>query len=105
MTPQEFVDAINTTIRNHARFKEFPHLSPDVLELVQGKKYIKVVRTDGVSRSVFCFLDSEGSILKAAGWNAPAKGARGNLANITQEDIARITSPGYATTEMFYRYR
>ena len=48
-----------------------------------GKKYIKVVRENGV----FCFIAKEdfkhfkkGDILKAAGWNAPALNSpRGNV--------------------------
>lgn len=41
-----------------------------------GKRYLKVVR----GGSVHCFVDTtNGDVLKAAGWNAPAKGVRGNL--------------------------
>lgn len=45
-----------------------------------GSKYIRVVQTAGNSRSVSCFVEkSTGNILKAAGWKAPAKGARANI--------------------------
>ena len=52
-------------------------------KVTQGKKYIKVVRENGV----FCFIAKEdfkhfkkGDILKAAGFNAPAlNSARGNV--------------------------
>lgn len=47
-----------------------------------GKRYVRVVvsRGGGVSRSVYCFVDkTDGSILKAAGWKAPAKGKRGSI--------------------------
>ena len=48
-----------------------------------GPKNIRIVRTDidnEMSRSVYCFVrKSDGAILKAAGWNAPAKGVRGSI--------------------------
>ena len=41
-----------------------------------GSRYIKIVR-DG---SVFSFIDvTNGAVLKAASWRAPAKHARGNI--------------------------
>lgn len=49
-----------------------------------GKRYIKVIYKTGSQRSVHSFVDmkmgvSFGDVLKPAGWNAPAKGARGNI--------------------------
>jgi hypothetical protein len=41
-----------------------------------NRKYIKVIR----GGSVHCFVNKEnGDVLKAAGWKAPAKHARGNI--------------------------
>lgn len=49
------------------------------LSLERGKRYIRIVRTD-TSRSVHCFIDTtNGDVLMAAGWKAPAKHARGNI--------------------------
>lgn len=49
-------------------------------EFSEGKKWVKVIRKDASSRSVFCFIDPEtGDIYKPAGWNAPAKGIRSNI--------------------------
>lgn len=56
----------------------FPGLDPKKLEYSVGKKYVKVIS----STSVWAFIDiSNGNILKAAGRNAPAKHARGNIYN------------------------
>jgi hypothetical protein len=48
-----------------------------------GRKYAKVWTHDynsPSSKSVFCFVDRKtGDILKAAGWSAPAKHARGSV--------------------------
>ena len=55
------------------------------LTLDPGTKYIRIVSDDGrpYSRSVFGFVDkTNGNVLKAAGWKAPAKHARGNIADV-----------------------
>jgi hypothetical protein len=56
--------------------------------LEAGKRYIKVVQSEdwpngaNTGRSVYCFIDaSNGDLLKAAGWKAPAKGKRGSIFN------------------------
>lgn len=47
-----------------------------------GRKVVRIVmHTPGDSRSVHAFVDlATGDLLKAAGWKAPAKGPRGNIA-------------------------
>jgi len=56
----------------------FPNNHKDQFSWKRGKRYIKVIR----SGSVHCFVDTQnGDVLKAAGWNAPAKHARGNIFN------------------------
>lgn len=46
-----------------------------------GRRYVRLVRTnESGGRSVHCFVDkTNGNVLKAAGWKAPAKHARGNI--------------------------
>jgi len=45
-----------------------------------GRKFIRVVQTIAGSQHVHCFIDrATGDVLKAAGWAAPAKGARYSL--------------------------
>ena len=59
----------------------------DLLEVKEGKKYIKIIS----DKSVWGFIVKEdgpkfkkGDILKAAGWNAPAtNAARGNILRTT----------------------
>jgi hypothetical protein len=48
-----------------------------------GRRYAKIVRADvGGSCGVYCFVDkTNGNVLKAASWSAPAKHARGNIFN------------------------
>lgn len=49
-----------------------------------GRKYARLTVPNGsnLDGSCFCFVDlANGNILKAAGWSAPAKGARGNISN------------------------
>lgn len=60
----------------------FPNLPPDTLELSWGPRYAKVISTPGMGagRSVWAFVDlANGDILKPAGWNKPAKHARGSV--------------------------
>jgi len=69
----------------------------DSISIREGKKYIKVVRDNGV----FCFISKidfkhfkKGDILKAAGFNAPALNQpRGNV--LTGNYAIRWTGPLY----------
>lgn len=76
-----------------------PTLDREPKAVVGGRKYIKIasIGPDGESRSVFCFVNKEnGDVLKAAGWKAPAKGARGNIFD-ENNGLGRIDQygPGY----------
>jgi hypothetical protein len=80
---QALVDA------NSATFSELSKIQRERLVLTEGGRYIKIVRetlhlpTGTVnSRSAHCFIDrTNGDVLKTASWAAPAKGARGNIAD------------------------
>ena len=67
------------TKRNGAYYSEqYPHLPKPTYSVNSGKKYDRIV-SDGWA---FCFINkSNGDILKAASWKAPAKHARGNIFN------------------------
>ena len=53
------------------------------IAITRGRRYVKLVKSDfSESRSVYCFVDqTNGNVLKAASWKAPAKHARGNILN------------------------
>lgn len=55
----------------------------------KGPKYIKIIETlTNGQDSSFAFVDYDGNIYKAAGWNAPAKGVRATLDNPPLEGAA-----------------
>jgi hypothetical protein len=79
MTIIEFVAALNLKFNN-------------IFELGKpSAKYTRVINTSCGSRSVYCFIDADGNIYKAASWKAPAKGVRSTLASV---DIARVDQYG-----------
>ena len=66
---------------NHMR-RHYPNVAADVISERPGKKYVRIVRArvDGTGSSVHCFVDmTNGDVLMAASWRAPAKHARGNI--------------------------
>lgn len=88
---ETFRTAVEKMVDDHYR-SNFPVLretSQPLVSLEVGKKYVRVVRSDKhlstgkvTGRCVYCFVNQEnGDILKAAGWKAPAKHARGSVHN------------------------
>lgn len=72
------IDATTIQFQNFfAGVKNQAHTSDrDKFTYKVGSRYIKIIR-DG---SAHCFVDrTNGDVLKAASWNAPAKHARGNI--------------------------
>lgn len=64
--------------------KAYPtcELNHSRLTFSKGRKYYKVVITSNNGQgqgSVYCFIDKEGNIYKAATWAKPAKGIRGTI--------------------------
>ena len=83
-----FVDALATfiagctKISNDHRELHYPNVPEVTFSQTAGKRYVKVIRGEvgGGQRSVHCFVEVvTGDVLKAAGWKAPAKHARGNI--------------------------
>lgn len=71
---QDFCDAVQT--------KQTGNFAPKII-FERGRKNARIICDSGHEhRHVFCFVDLDnGNILKAAGWKAPARHARGNIAN------------------------
>ena len=61
--------------------KEFPNLKCEPLIYKKSRNYVKIIEVQGgQERSVWGFVNmANGDLLKAAGWNSPAKHARGNI--------------------------
>lgn len=88
-TKEEFCEALATFVagaqcilNEHHKQANYTNLV-DILSIKRGLKFAKIVRTrqdSPGSASVHCFVDmTNGDVLKAAGWQAPAKHARGNI--------------------------
>lgn len=80
-----FLDGIRAKIDAYWQQNGYTHTKP-VIETMEGNRYIRIVsatkNVDGsyLSRSCWGFVDkTNGDVLKAAGWKAPAKHARGNI--------------------------
>jgi hypothetical protein len=76
-TLQQFLAALN------AKFPKEKHVMKEGYMLVPGRKYTKVcVERDGRPTSAYAFIDNTtGDLYKPAGFNGPAKHARGNINN------------------------
>lgn len=76
---QKIKDYCEALTKQHK--EKYPSLN-DYWTFSEGKKYIKVIQMmSGKYASVYCFIDYEGNLYKASGWNAPAKGIRGHIDN------------------------
>ncbi len=66
--------------KSDAHYEEhFAILPKPKFTAVPGNRYVKIVKQNGQTM-VHCFIDrTNGDILKAASWKAPAKHARGNV--------------------------
>jgi len=77
---QEYVDALTKHRYADEEFK-------GSFEYMVGPKYYKIVHVlSNGQRSAFAFVDKEGNVYKAAGWNTPAKGIRGKLGQMDPSD-------------------
>lgn len=77
-----FCEAVNALRAVYYALNGFTAQYQEPVTFKRGGKYAKIIllNEQGEPRSVYCFIDlSNGNILKAAGYNAPAKHARGNI--------------------------
>ena len=83
----DFNAALDTFVRTTQQMlhdfyeRNFTRVFAPKLTIERGNKNVRIVSNDqSGSRSVFCFVRiADGAILKAAGWKAPAKHARGSI--------------------------
>lgn len=66
--------------------------SKSTVEFRKLRKYYKIIQNG----SVYAFIDFDGYIYKAAGANAPAKGARGHIDKVNPETVSSSTRWLYA---------
>jgi hypothetical protein len=97
-TPADFESALEAFVRlaeTNAN-KEKSELNQVTLTIERGRRYCRVVSAytkASDQRSVFCFVDQDGTILKAESWKKPAKGARGSIFN-TDKGAGAVTAYG-----------
>lgn len=71
-----FVSALQQRLNQHFT-EHYSNLTPPVVGIERGSRYVRVVRTERGQVSAHCFVRiADGAILKTAGWKAPfiAKG-------------------------------
>ena len=100
----KFTATINASIEKYAQgFSEhmvYSDTDPEAyfkpVTVSTGKKNAKVWIHSGSSTSIYCFINMEtGQIFKAAGINAPAKGARGNIFNPECYENQNLSGTGW----------
>ena len=96
MNEQTFENALRIFVENGQRIIDAQnYVCPRKLIIKNNKKYVKIIAEDG-QRSVWAFVDkTNGNILKPAGWNAPAKHARGNIFNDNYLKTLTCYGPAY----------
>lgn len=64
------------------RRQHFPTLAAPSVQISTGKRFARIVTIKDSSISAYGFIDlTNGDLLKAASWKAPAMHARGNIFN------------------------
>lgn len=74
---------------------QFPNCESNhqYLSWTKGRKYYKVmIGSSSGRKSVYCFINFNGNISKAASFNFPAKGVRGNISDIDPKTITSSTA-------------
>ena len=100
----DFDAAINVLVNNiHEDYEKWSPFNVKRADITikSGRKFVKIIRDssvwgfivkeDGIHKGVPV---NRGDVLKAAGWNAPAKHTRGNIFDDNQ-DYFRWTGPNY----------
>ena len=79
---ERFISILNK--RFHEKFGSWDHSIPSLTLDEPGQKYIRIVKSDGGSRSCYCFVNLEtGDVYKSKNWKAPdTKHSRGSIYDI-----------------------
>lgn len=79
---EKFMKQVNYVFDEYWKTMGFTHEKP-TFEVVDGRRYVKVIRVDSTQKSVHLFVDKSeknfGAVLRSATWKSPAKGNRGNI--------------------------
>lgn len=82
---QDWVALLQKAQDEHFTPDRYKHVPSPLILYSRGKKYTRIIKQDRhydedgtvqisqASQSVFCFIDEEGNLWKAASWKAPAK--------------------------------
>lgn len=90
---ENFVARLNEEVKTDKFFADMPNQIPTYTIDKGGRKYIRIVDNKG---SAWGFVEAAtGNIFKAAGWKAPAKHARGNIADAAYGKNYVWTGPNY----------
>jgi hypothetical protein len=98
---ESFVGKLQTNSDEHFA-TQFPNYPKDQISRIvidpSGRKYKRIVKKEGSSRSVHCFVEvATGDIWKAASWKAPAKNfPRGNIYNDDPTKGTSVYGANYA---------
>lgn len=102
---QELVDYLNKRIAD-TKYNERQVQGNRVhFSLMQGNKYARIVSDGGGQRSSYAFVDADGHIYKAAGWNAPAKGIRATVDDVIRQSeggVGFFSAPGKGFDQAAY---
>ena len=98
---QKFLYAWKSILDAYKTRMGFTYFDEFGFEVIEGKKYIKICAVEFTDKKrtgqlcVSAFVNKQtGDIFKPAGWNAPAKHARGNI-NSPQHGMEAITPVGH----------
>lgn len=87
---ETFIEVLTRHIEDTTK-KKWPDCPPNhsTISFIRGPKYYKVIKAslEGHNRSVYCFIDNDGNIYKAASWKAPAKGIRAHIDTVKMSEI------------------
>lgn len=81
-TNTQFEEKLKSWLKGAQAIVGATYSAPTLTVDPKGRKYIRIVREGGNSRSVYAFIvKATGDVMMPASWAAPAKHPRGNIFN------------------------